>query len=244
MSLIKKISTPSQSNPKRTPREQKRQISITGLSIIILDVVLIFCGFLAPAQTTSAMQKIEEYKEKGRQIIIRTAVLDMQDSFEETRDNFDLTAYDISVWENSQELKILFKMPSIIFLPINTSFYGNLAGELVSHHFSMEILANPSNFDGSIGFYPQYPEFEILEQIDFVIDAINEAHGQGSFNKEAFVGRMEIRKQASFYDINIRSGALVSYLKVEKSTGKVFDERHRQVKLPPQVEDKFVEIKN
>lgn len=159
------------------------------LSINILSIGLVLGWFTANAQK----EKITEYKAKGTQFIIRRAVLDMQDSFEETRDNFDLTAYDVSVWTNNQELKVIFKLPPIVFLPANSSFYGNLAGKVISHRFSMEILANPSDFEGYVRFYPQYLEAETLYQIDFVIDAMAQEFKSKKLDKERFEDKRNLK---------------------------------------------------
>ena len=193
-------------------------------------------------QNCMAQREIEALKELGQLRIIRLAVMDMQDSFEETQDNFDLTAYKESVWANSKEMKVLFKLPKIVFLPINSSFYGNLAGDVINKRFSMQVLANPTDYNGPTGFYPSYPEYEILEQIDFVIEAINKAHGEGAFTQEEFEGNIEIRENANFYDIITRLGATNTYFKVEKKTGRLYNERHRAVRLAPQVEDGFIKI--
>jgi len=205
--------------------------------------VVVLVLFAIGIQNCMAQREIESLKELSQLQIIRLAVIDMQDSFEETRDNFDLTAYKESVWANKTEMKVLFRLPKIIFLPLNTSFYGNLSGDVINKRFSMEVLANPPEYNGPTGFFHQFLEYETLEQIDFVIEAINKAQGEGSFNEEGFEGNMEIREYANFYDVITRLGATNTYFKIEKKSGRYYDERHRQVKLPPQLEDEFIEIK-
>ncbi len=208
----------------------------------ILPILLfLFASQLVFAQQYDAY-RIEALKEKGRQAIIWESINDMQTSYSETLGCWNLTAYEVTVLSNDKEMKVLYRLPSIIFLPINTRFYGNLAAEVISHRFSMEVLANPSDFEGPIQYYPEYLDGEVLDQMDFVIEAINKA--QGAFVRKDFDGNMEIREYETFYRIKISSGSSIAYLKVEKKTSRVYDERHRQVKLPPQIENGFVEIKD
>jgi len=181
-------------------------------------------------------------KKRGKQAIINESLKDMEASFPKTLGCWNLMAYQVSVFANDEELKVIFRLPAIVFLPLNSLYYGNLAGDVINDRFTMEVLANPSDFEGPILYYPEYPDYEILEQIDFVIDAINAEQGAGSFNKNEFDGHMEIRENEIFYLVTVRSGATLSYFKIEKKTGRYYDESHRHVKLPPQLEDELVEI--
>ncbi len=213
------------------------------LKTLVISVLIIMSTISSFAQE-DAKERIAALKERGKQAIIWESIKDMENAYSETLGCWDLTAYKVTVLANSEEMKVLYKLPSIVILPLNTRFYGNLAGDVLNDRFTMEVLANPSDFEGPIQYYPEFPAYAMLEQIDFVIEAINKAQGEGSFTEEQFEGNMEIREYANFYDVIIRSGASVSYFKVEKTTGRYYDERHRQVKLPPQIEDKFVEIKD
>lgn len=213
------------------------------LKTLAISVLIIMSSITSFAQE-DAKHRIAALKERGKQAIIWESIKDMENAYSETLGCWNLTAYEVTVLVNSEEMKVLYKLPSIVILPLNTRFYGNLAGDVLNDRFTMEVLANPSDFDGPIQYYPEFPEYEMLEQMDFVIEAINTVRGEGSFSRHNFEGQMEIRENTNFYAITNRSGASVSYFKVEKKTGRLYDERHRQVKLPPQLEDKFVEIKD
>ena len=197
----------------------------------LIMITILFIGIVnCFAQMTDKSNKVETYKKLGKDAIVRMAVNQLISQYGKELGCWDLSAYIPKVYASDIDIKVIFELPKIVFLPINSSFYGTLSGSVIKEHFTMEVLANPSDFDCKINYLSQYLNSETLDLIDFVKESINKSTKIESFSEEEFLDKMIIMEHKDYYAITVKGGIQNTYYKVKKVLGEIYDVTHRHIK--------------
>ncbi len=182
-------------------------------------------------------KEVEEIVQQGKDSIIQLA-LKLIDG-EVTIDSFTK----IRIMVSSKEVYVSFLTP-IKYLPLNSAYYFDLEVSLIEKTTSFHNYSNPKVYNEDKMDLPFYKETEEgKKNIQFVIEAIKK---WAPFDVSKFEDSMIIRDDIDFYDINAESEYYHSWYKIEKLTGKIFDEGHAHFEQPPTIEgDKeiLIEIK-
>lgn len=208
--------------------------------IVILPILYFSFSIICTSQMTRK-EKLIEYKKLGKEDLTRLAIEDMLQIEDENLKYWDLTAYKVQVLYNEKDLMVYFTLPNIVFLAINHSYYSNLYGDVLSDRFVMEVIANPSNYEGTPQFYKSFLDAEELFQVDFVLNAINTAD-KTSYTYQDYEGKMEIRENSKHYAVRMHFPSQIIYFKIEKETGRKYDERSRNISLKKK--EYFIEIED
>jgi hypothetical protein len=153
----------------------------------------------------------------------------------------------ISVFANDDEIHIEFEN-QIKFIPLNTEFYYDVTVQLVHSCISYSIYSNGEHEKNSLETNFFKPTAESENAIRFVMGVINRSEGRNEnesrqeFLKD-FEGDLVIRDAKDHYDITRTSEWQESWYKIDKTTGKIYDEGHAHLEpVSMEGENKLVEI--
>lgn len=183
--------------------------------------------------------EVNDIVKTGRDSIIQTAlkIIDKDISVDE---------YQVKVMASNTDIYTTFTMP-IKFSPLNSKYYYGVYVNLIDKMTSKNMISNPKDFesDADISFFKNTEES--LSQILFVIKGINNYDAIGSIDDiKGFEDDMTIIEFDAYYDVIVLSDFQESWYKVEKSTGRVYDEGHAHLILDEDNESEkedYTEIK-
>ena len=205
---------------------------------IFLIIQFILINSNCFSQNIKMNKEVEEIVAQGKDSIVQLA-LKLIDG-DVSVDNFTK----IIVRASSKEVYVSLLTP-IKYLPINSAFYFDVEVALIEKSTSYHDYSNPKGFNEDkmdLPFYKQTEEGK--KNIQFVIEAIKKS---APFDVSKFEESMIIRDDTDFYDINVESDYYHSWYKIEKLTGKIFDEGHAHFEQPPTSDaghqEIFIEIK-
>lgn len=147
----------------------------------------------------------------------------------------------VDVYQNNKnEICVLFTNP-VKYIPKNTSSYVyDLLVNLTAKSISYGPISNPKEFvektPEKVSLFKRTEQSE--QAIQFVFQSINKKCKQQSGNScltgSDINGSMIIREDSSYYAIERLSEFQESYFKVEKSTGRIFEETHNHLAKNPE----------
>ncbi|MDI9340537.1 MAG: hypothetical protein QM534_08190 [Sediminibacterium sp.] len=147
----------------------------------------------------------------------------------------------IDVYQNKEnEICVLFTNP-VKYIPKNTSSYVyDLLVNLTAKSISYGPISNPKNFvektPEKVSLFKRTEQSE--QAVQFVFQSINKKSKQQSGNScltgSDINGSMIIREDSSYYAIERLSEFQESYFKVEKNTGRIFEETHNHLAKNPE----------
>jgi hypothetical protein len=147
----------------------------------------------------------------------------------------------IKVMTNGKDIFVSFRNP-IKYLPKKTAFYFDIGVSLFEKTISLNSISNPEGYNKkNILFYTDTEETKM--NISFVIQAINTSNNVDSIDVENFEDDMIIRENKNYYSITVSSEFYNSWYKMEKFSGKLYDQGHDH-SIPDEIdnEDTFKEI--
>ncbi|MDO6491712.1 MULTISPECIES: hypothetical protein [unclassified Cellulophaga] len=196
-------------------------------SILILITLISSASYAQKTNKLKMTKEVKQLIELGRDSIIKLALplVDKNVSLE----NFSKT----SVQSNGTEVYVAFSNP-VMYLPLNTVFYDHVGVNLTTGSGYKSTVANPAGYNTQEKT-PYYLQTEsIKKNIAFICNAIDSFNYADIAN---FNGSMRILEKKDHYNISVVSETQESWYKVKKVTGKMFDEGHAHLELPPITED-------
>ncbi|MEE9611688.1 MAG: hypothetical protein V3W19_10565 [Desulfatiglandales bacterium] len=169
----------------------------------------------------------EEIMKLGRGAIIRTASERIDDSSFKV-ENFDIIK--VKVIAKRNDVWVTFNM-SFRYVPINSCFYYAVAVGLVSEIRSMSPICNPDNFKGKKRTEFFQPTEESKKAVAFVIDVVSNSENDGNADewKLSEDTTMTIYDNAEYFSIQVESAYQVSFYKIAKDSGRIYDEGHEHM---------------
>lgn len=198
---------------------------------------------LSSYDSYSQMESEQNFENLNRDSIIHLAINELIPIIEKKggdRKLFDANIYTTHVYV-SKSLVIVRFILNVKYLPLNSSYYGNMFVDLKSNSLSIESLSNTDNKEKSTQFYLASP-LEMPE-VKFVINVIQKWGEFGDIMKENFSDDVSIYEQADHYKVTIQSESYYSSFKIKKEEGEIFDDYYEQLEPFPENEaDPLVEI--
>ena len=176
---------------------------------------------------------IEELKKLDRESIIELAINQLKERFKSFNpEHFD----EIKVMMSETSLYVTFNI-TFKYVPMKSSYYYGVYINLVESLTSRVPISNPQYHKIKDKVYFFTPTEESKKAVSFVLEAIKSA---GEFPEP-----MIIRDNRKYYEIEIVSEDVAGGYKIEKGSGKLFDDWHDSLVHPPKDEDEeiFTELK-
>jgi hypothetical protein len=147
----------------------------------------------------------------------------------------DREAYEIHVSTVEGDAYVSFTMP-IKYVPLDTAAYYGVTVDLTNEFVYYSSLSNPEGYydgTGKVGFYE--PTEEDRKSIDFVAEAISRDSGF-DFRLEKPQDEMVIYERDTHFTVTVTSRYQESFYKIEKETGRIYDEGHAHLVPPPEID--------
>ena len=204
---------------------------------LFLIIQFLHSSSICFSQNIKMNKEVDEILQQGKDSIVQLA-LKLIDG-DVTVENFTK----IIVMAGNKEVYVSLLTP-IKYLPINSAYYFDVEVALIEKSTSYHDYSNPNGYKEDKMDLPFYIETkEGKKNIQFVIEAIKK---RAPFDISKFEDSMIIRDDTDFYDIKVESDYYQSWYKIEKLTGKIFDEGHAHFEQPPTIgaddEEIFIEI--
>ena len=202
-----------------------------------LIIQFILSNSICYSQNIKMNKEVEDLIQQGKDSIVQLALKLIDGKV--TVDYFT----EIVVRASSKEVYVSFLTP-IKYLPLNSAYNFDVEVLLIEKGTSYHNYSNPKGYNEDMMDLPFYKETEDgKKNIQFVIEAIKK---RAPFDVSKFEDSMIIRDDTDFYDINVESDYYHSWYKIEKLTGKIFDEGHAHFEQPQTLEadnqEIFIEI--
>lgn len=194
---------------------------------ISLIFLLIINHTICFSQEVKMSKEVEKILQLGKDSIIQLGLklIDKEVSLE--------SFSQIKITTNGEEVFVLYKNP-IKYLPIKSKFYFDIGVRILASTTSINSVSNPVNYPDKtiIPFYTQTKKMK--KSIQFVIESINKSSGTDSpLDITNFEDEMIIRENENYYDILVLSKYQESSYKIEKVSGKIYDDQHAHLEPPP-----------
>jgi len=211
----------------------------------ILKVVPLFILILNSLgcypQGTKMDKEVEEYIALGKNAVIQLALKSVNElhtvTKKVTKEDFNY----IRISTNGKEIKVLLNN-SITYLPEKSMFYyGAIVHLLEKNARSINRVANPPDYSqDDIVFYTETKKNK--KSKEFVLETLNFS----SIDIANFQDEMIIREYEDYYDMYVESETQVSFYKIEKISGKIYDDGHEHFIPPPSFENEpgFIKKEN
>lgn len=216
---------------------------------ILLFVLFVFTSVLGITQNDSVDKPVQDILKLERDSIIRLGFSSIQPLLGEnaTIDQFDK----IVVSANKKSVWVSFLYP-IKYIPLYSVNYYDISVDIVGKQIVYGPLSNPLDYlpsQQNISFC--VPSADSEKNIQFVINAINKkASLTVEQNKKTFIenlnGTLTIRENKNYFAIESISETVEALYKIDKGSGKIYDEQYNPLVPPPEdenMEDKLKEIK-
>ena len=194
--------------------------------IILFGSIMIYLSFIQNEVIAQNNPNFKHLIQLGKDSLIQQAI-------EWLGDDASLTDFKkVEVKSNGKEILVSFLNP-IKYIPQQSAFYYDVHVYLIENSMVKSPCANPvdSNLIADTFFKPSE---DSNQKIKFVIDAINKNQNLGQIgNIDEFEYQMIIRENEQYYEITIWSTQQESEYKIDKISGKVFDEQHATLEPNP-----------
>ncbi len=170
---------------------------------------------------------VEEIKSVGKDAIIKLA-------FEKIEiGNLDIGAFDrIKIIESEDEVWVNFDM-AFKYVPLESAYFYSAGVGLADGYTVISPLSNShedKNIRASAFFEPTK---ESKNAILFILDAINMDEETGAIPNGILPEDTDMRifEKQDHYEIEVHSPSMVSFYRIKKNTGEVYDGEHEHVML-------------
>ena len=170
---------------------------------------------------------VEEIKSIGKDAIIKLAFEKLE------KGDIDIGVFDrIKIIESEDEVWVNFDM-AFKYVPLESAYFYSAGVGLVEGYTVISPLSNPlgnENIRASAFFKPTK---ESKNAILFILDAINKDEETGVIPKGILPEDTDMRifEKQDHFEIEVHSPSTVSFYKIKKNTGEVYDGEHEHVML-------------
>ncbi|MGB4775531.1 MAG: hypothetical protein WBP45_10185 [Daejeonella sp.] len=210
----------------------------------LLLIALLMTSSTGFSQDSLMRTEVERIKQLGRDSIIKLGLQMVQESFRFNKritiNNFDK----ITVLANKTSVKVLFSNP-IRYVPLNSTYLYDVDVNITGEGLTYESSSNPKGRNYNDDLIPFFLSTKGSEKnTQFVIEALNKDEDEPSTNfknKKDLIKKLDgsliIRENKTYYDIERISKYQESFYKIDKKSGKIYDENHNHLIPAPQDED-------
>ncbi|MDO5989319.1 hypothetical protein Q4Q39_18090 [Flavivirga amylovorans] len=192
-------------------------------------------------------KEVKELIALGKDSIVELALKSLNSRSYQTNEKASKENFKkIEVCTNGKIIYVSFFNP-IKYIPQKTVFYCDVLVGLLGGVSSKDAVSNPADYGSTIPNYkiPFYKETkEMKRNMQFVFEAIDKSNEIGSVGGISnFVDDMTIREYENYYDILVLSESQESSYKIEKITGKIYDDQHAHLEPDPfEIENEYKDI--
>lgn len=170
---------------------------------------------------------VEEIKRLGKDAIIKRAFEKIE------KGNIDIGAFDrINIIESEDEVWVNFDM-AFKYVPLESAYFYSAGVGLAEGYTVISPLSNPLENKNirATAFFESTKESK--NAILFILDAINKDEETRAIPKGILPEDTDMRifEKQDHYEIEVHSPTMISFYKIKKNTGEVYDGEHEHAML-------------